>query len=75
MESEDDQQTVTVTPPVIDVSLTKDIDVSRPIFGQPIRYTVQVNNAGPNDATNLVVKDELPTGVDVLNVISGFRQL
>ncbi|MDB4694902.1 hypothetical protein OAF47_00375 [bacterium] len=63
VESEDDQQAVTVTPPVIDVSLTKDIDVSRPIFGQPIRYTVQVNNAGPNDATNLVVKDELPTGL------------
>ena len=63
VESEDDQQTVRVTPPVIDVSLTKDIDVSRPIFGQSIRYTVQVNNAGPDDATNLTVKDELPTGL------------
>ncbi|MCP4945456.1 MAG: DUF11 domain-containing protein, partial [Planctomycetaceae bacterium] len=63
VELEDDQQTVTVTPPVIDVSLTKDIDVARPILGQAIRYTVQVNNAGPDDATNLVVKDELPTGL------------
>ena len=63
IELEDDQQTVTVTPPVIDISLTKEVDVARPIFGQPIRYTVQVNNAGPNDATNLVVKDELPVGL------------
>lgn len=61
--SEDDQQSVTITPPVIDISVTKGIDVARPIFGQPIRYTVQVNNAGPNDATNLVVKDDLPAGL------------
>jgi len=67
IELEDDQQTVTIFPPVIDVSLTKDIDVSRPIFGQPIRYTVQVTNAGPSDATNLVVKDELPTGLTFSN--------
>ena len=63
IESEDDQQSVTITPPVIDVDLTKRIDIARPILGQSIRYTVVVSNAGPDDATNLVVKDDLPDGL------------
>ena len=62
--SEDDQQSVTITPPIIDLNLTKSIDVDRPVVGQQIRYSVVVSNAGPDDATNLVIKDDLPNGLN-----------
>ncbi|MDB4770824.1 hypothetical protein OAG60_01985 [bacterium] len=73
VESEDDQQSVSITPPIIDVSLIKDIDIARPIRGQTIRYTVRVSNEGPNDATNLIVKDELPDGLNFVtsSTVSG----
>lgn len=63
VESEDDQDSVVITPPVADLSLSKTVDVPRPIIGQSIQYTVTVNNSGPDDATGVVVADELPEGV------------
>jgi len=63
IESEDDQQSVVITPPVIDLDLEKTIDIAKPNVGQTVRYSLLVNNAGPDDATNLVVADELPAGL------------
>ena len=63
VDTEDDQDSVVVTPPVIDLSLIKEVDVDRPIVGQVIRYTITVDNDGPNNATGVVVADELPDGV------------
>ena len=61
--SEDDQATVTVTPQVIDLSLTKSVDVASPNVGGNITYTLTLANAGPNSATNATVTDVLPTGM------------
>lgn len=64
VESEDDQQSVSIIPPVIDLDLEKTIDIAKPNVGQTIRYTLVVNNTGPDDATNVVIADELPTGLN-----------
>lgn len=63
IESEDDQDSVTVVPPIIDLELDKSIDIERPNVGQTVRYTVVVNNQGPDDATNVIVADDLPSGL------------
>ncbi len=34
-----------------------------PVAGQPIVYTLLVSNAGPNDATSVVISDSLPAGL------------
>ncbi|MCR9296254.1 MAG: DUF11 domain-containing protein, partial [bacterium] len=67
VEAEDDQQTVSVDPPVIDLSLEKTIDDARPILGQTIRYTLTLMNSGPSLATGVVVADELPDGLNFVS--------
>lgn len=62
-EAEDDQDSVVVTPPVIDLSLDKQVDIERPAIGETIRFTVTVDNDGPDNASGVVVADELPPGV------------
>lgn len=64
VESEDDQDSITVTPPVIDLELDKTIDIERVNVGQTVRYTVVVDNQGPDDATGVIVADDLPPGMD-----------
>lgn len=61
--AEDDQDSASISPPVIDLSLIKQIDSPRPNLGQTIRYTINVTNDGPDDATGVVVADDLPTGL------------
>jgi uncharacterized repeat protein (TIGR01451 family) len=55
--------TNTFTPFSSDVSLTKTVDDSTPDAGQTITYTLTVSNAGPDDATDVVVTDQLPEGI------------
>ncbi len=63
VESEDDQETITLTPRTIDLSLTKTVDVPRPSIGQNVVFTITAANAGPDTATGVVIADALPTGL------------
>jgi uncharacterized repeat protein (TIGR01451 family) len=54
---------VTQTPQKADLSLTKTVNDSHPNVGDVIVYTVTLNNAGPDAATNVKVTDLLPEGL------------
>jgi uncharacterized repeat protein (TIGR01451 family) len=45
------------------VTVTKTAEPARVVAGEPITWTLHVSNAGPGEATNLVVTDPLPNGV------------
>ncbi|MBE7465310.1 MAG: DUF11 domain-containing protein [Planctomycetes bacterium] len=60
---EDDDASATVTPQAADLSLTKMVDDPVPANGQTITYTLTVSNAGPSEATGVLVADLLPMGV------------
>lgn len=63
---EDDTATATVTPPVVDLSLTKTVNNASPNVGQNVIFTVIVTNsnaAGTANATNVAVTDLLPAGL------------
>ncbi len=60
---EDDQDSQDVTPNVADLSITKTVDDTTPDRNQQITFTVVVSNAGPNEATGVVVNDLLPAGL------------
>ena len=64
---EDDQDSATVTPPSINLSLDKQIDNARPNVGDNVTYTVTLNNAGPGVATGVSVRDTIPPGLSFLN--------
>ncbi|MEZ4810235.1 MAG: gliding motility-associated C-terminal domain-containing protein [Allomuricauda sp.] len=61
--SEDDQGDVTITPvDVVDLSLTKQINKAPPLVSDNVIFTLTVFNAGPSDATSVLVTDLLPSG-------------
>ncbi len=60
---EDDQASVTIAGQIVDLSLTKVVDITNPNINDVITYTITVSNAGPNTATNVAVTDILPAGV------------
>jgi len=63
IEAEDDQQTAVVTPQVIDLSLAMSVNRPRPLVGQNVTFTLTLANAGPNTATNISVRNPIPTGM------------
>ncbi|WP_422858711.1 PKD domain-containing protein [Flagellimonas sp. S174] len=61
--SEDDQDEQSTSPRILtDVSVSKTVNDLTPSVGDQIVFTITVNNAGPNDATNLVIEDILASG-------------
>ncbi|MCM2371204.1 SpaA isopeptide-forming pilin-related protein [Aporhodopirellula aestuarii] len=63
VESEDDQDSVTVRVPIADISVEKNTLTPAPNMGDIARFEVIVRNDGPDPATNLVVRDLLPAGL------------
>ncbi len=61
--TEDDQDEQSTTPRhVTDISVANTVDNLSPSAGDQVVFTITVNNAGPNNATGLVVEDVLATG-------------
>jgi uncharacterized repeat protein (TIGR01451 family) len=59
---EDDTASVSVTPAVADLSLTKTVDNPSPNRGQNVTFTITLSNAaGSATATNVTVTDLLPS--------------
>jgi len=67
--NEDDQASVSTQQGVADLNLTKTANTTSPNVGDQISFTVTVFNSGPNNATNVVVLDRLPAGLNFVNAI------
>lgn len=61
--TEDDQASVSLTPQIADLSLTKTVSNATPNVGDNVTFTITTSNAGPDAATNVSVSDLLPTGM------------
>jgi large repetitive protein len=69
---EDDQASVTLNARgVADLSVTKTVDISAPTVGSSVTYTLVLANAGPDTATNVIVRDQLPAGLAYASHASG----
>ena len=62
-EQENDQASVTVTPAISDLSLTQTADKQFPNVGENVTFTIVLTNEGPDSASNVVVRDVLPAGL------------
>lgn len=65
--TEDDQDSVTLTPQVADLSLIKTVNENRPNVGDNVTFTLTVSNDGPDNATNVVISDPLPAGLQFIS--------
>ncbi|MGB4847331.1 MAG: DUF11 domain-containing protein, partial [Saprospiraceae bacterium] len=57
----DDDDEDNATPLIADLSLTKTAGLFNPVNNQ-LTFTITILNSGPNDATNVLVTDQLPNG-------------
>ncbi|NIL95755.1 MAG: DUF11 domain-containing protein, partial [Planctomycetales bacterium] len=53
-----------------DLRLTKTVDNSTPNLGENVTFTIEVTNDGPNTATNLEVRDQLPAGLAFVSAVA-----
>ena len=61
---EDDDESVTLTPVAIDLSLTKTVNNATPAYNGGAQFTITVSNAASHStATGVTVKDVLPEGL------------
>ncbi|HLO46470.1 MAG TPA: SdrD B-like domain-containing protein [Leadbetterella sp.] len=67
---EDDQSQVTTTPNVANLSLIKTVSNPKPNVGDTITFTLTLNNAGPNNATNVSIEDITPNGYASIHSVS-----
>jgi uncharacterized repeat protein (TIGR01451 family) len=56
-------EVTTISCQTADLSLTKGIDNPAPDVGSEVLFTITLNNDGPDAATNVAVKDQLPAGL------------
>jgi uncharacterized repeat protein (TIGR01451 family) len=62
-DTSNNQATARETPRQADLSLTKTVSDPTPNVGDTITYIVTISNSGPDSATNVQVRDELPAGL------------
>lgn len=67
VEGEDDRAAAAITPATADLSLNKSVDDSTPNVGENVVFTVVVANAGPDEATNVEIRDQIPSGMTLIS--------
>ena len=70
---EDDQASATLNSRgVADLSLFKTVDPNSAVLGERITYTLTVSNAGPDAASGVIVRDQLPAGLTWVSDSGGY---
>ena len=52
-----------------DLSITKTVDILRPVVGENVVFSVTVRNNGPSIAQNVTVADALPSGYSLVGTV------
>ncbi len=67
---EDDQASVILSPRIADLALTKAVNNTRPSVGGQVTFTIAVVNNGPDGATGVEVREQLPAGLTYLSHVA-----
>ena len=59
--------------PLVDLSVTKSVNATILNYGDLVKWTLSAFNNGPNKATNVLVYDKIPDGLDIVNYNSDYR--
>lgn len=66
-DNNEDNESIDV-PLAIDLQVTIEVDNANPLFGETVNWKVTVKNNGPDNATDAVLDDVIPTGL----IFSGY---
>ena len=66
-QSQDDEDSVSITTPSTDLEVLKVVSDSNPVIGDNIIFTITVSNLGGLDATNVEITDVLPSGYEFIS--------
>ena len=53
--------------PVVNLDVVKTVDYDDTAIGDVVVFTITVTNNGPSDATNVIIKDTFPEGLDLID--------
>ena len=67
LNGEDDTDSTSIRVRQADLSLTKFVSTTTPNVGETIEYTILINNAGTDAATNVQAKDVFPAGLQFVS--------
>ncbi|MGC6431067.1 MAG: gliding motility-associated C-terminal domain-containing protein, partial [Jejuia sp.] len=71
-QSEDDEDGILILTETADLSLTKTVSNINANVGEVITFTLQIDNAGANEATGVAIEDVIPIGYsNVSNISNG----
>ncbi|GMN08355.1 hypothetical protein MTsPCn5_37440 [Croceitalea sp. MTPC5] len=70
-QSEDDEDLLTFTLQSADLSLDKTVSPTTASVGDTVTFTLEVSNAGPDDATGVAIEDVVPIGYTVGTINDG----
>jgi uncharacterized repeat protein (TIGR01451 family) len=62
--------TATPEPYFVDVSIRKSVNVEQATVGDVIEYVLEGHNAGPSTAYDVVIRDSVPSEVEITNITS-----
>ncbi len=65
--SANNQASASLSTRVADIAVAKTADHATPAVGTDVTFTVTASNGGPDDATQLVIHDPLPAGLDFVS--------
>ncbi|PDV96605.1 hypothetical protein A9Q02_06520 [Candidatus Chloroploca asiatica] len=68
--NEDDQSSQVVRPPVADLELAKTVSAPRVNVGDSATFTITLFNRGPDPATGVTVREELPAGLEFVSAFA-----
>lgn len=59
--------------PTVNLQLSKEVDNYMPLMDEEVEFTLTVYNAGPQDATGVVIQDILPFGLSYVSDSGGYN--
>ncbi|MBT8286864.1 MAG: DUF11 domain-containing protein, partial [Bacteroidia bacterium] len=66
-QSEDDEDNAFIETPTTDIGLSKQVDISEPIIGDNVTFTITATNSGNLDATSVDILEQLPAGYELVS--------
>ena len=71
LENNEDDESI-VVPPASDLAIEKTVNNTNPKYQETVKWSIKVTNNGPNTANNVIIRDIIPEGLNVVSTSDDF---